>query len=379
MEKERLIGLDILRGFAVLTVFIAHILLLIPKEFFIQIHAITWRITYLANYSVDCFFALSGFLIGGSLLNYEKYDFKSLYNYSIDRITKIFPCYYIIFLATVSIYIIFGHTYPLSYLIFIQAYTNDLYFIGVAWTLSIEMLSYLLMPFFLYLFKFKIKIFSNLYINIIFFICIFIIIESISRYLSVLNITSIVLDDAVRKMPHLRMDALFYGLGISCIKKAFPVLYDKIASPWIFIISILAICIFLEWQYSDSFIQNTEFEKNKEIHSLVSFTLSGFLSSIILPFLSKATFNNDKLYKIKLYFIYLAKISYPLYLVHLQVLSFAISIYYKIDIQNIFLKYISFSSIIAISITIIFSASHFLHTYIENPSMQLRKRLKFYK
>ena len=161
MGKERLIGLDILRGFSVTTVFIAHILLFIPKDFFIQIHSITWRVTYLANYSVDCFFALSGFLIGGSLLDYEKYDFKSLYNYSIDRITKIFPCYHIIFIMTASAYIIFGYTYPLSYLLFIQAYTNDLYFIGVAWTLSIEIFSYILMPFFLYIFKFKIKLLNN--------------------------------------------------------------------------------------------------------------------------------------------------------------------------------------------------------------------------
>ena len=151
MKEERLVGLDILRGFAVITVFIAHILLFIPKEFFIQIHAITWRATYLANYSVDCFFALSGFLIGGSLLNYNKYTFKSIYNYTIDRITKIFPCYYITFLLTVSIYFLINRQYPLSYIFFMQAYTNDLYFIGVAWTLSIEVISYIIMPIFIYI------------------------------------------------------------------------------------------------------------------------------------------------------------------------------------------------------------------------------------
>lgn len=376
MGKERLIYLDILRGFSVITVFIAHILLFIPKDFFIQIHSITWRITYLANYSVDCFFALSGFLIGGSLLDYEKYNFKSLYNYAIDRITRIFPCYYIIFLATVSVYIIFGYTYPLSYLLFIQAYTNDLYFIGVAWTLSIEMFSYILMPFFLYIFQFKIKLLNNKYINIILFIFIFILIESVYRYLSVSNAPGIVLDDAIRKMPHLRMDALFYGLGISCIRKAFPVFYNKIASPIVFIIVILSIFIFLEWQYSDSFIQNTEFEKNKEIQSLIGFSLSGILSSAILPFLSKTTFNAGKLCKTKSFFIYMSNISYPFYLVHLQVLSLSMSIYYKIDISNTVLKYIFFISMLIISIKITFLASSFLHKYIENPSIRLRKKLK---
>lgn len=376
MGKERLIGLDILRGFAVTTVFIAHILLFIPKDFFIQIHSITWRVTYLANYSVDCFFALSGFLIGGSLLDYEKYDFKSLYNYSIDRITKIFPCYHIIFIMTAFAYIIFGYTYPLSYLLFIQAYTNDLYFIGVAWTLSIEIFSYILMPFFLYIFKFKIKLLNNSYINIMLFIFIFILIESVFRYLSALNTPNIVLDDAIRKMPHLRMDALFYGLCISCARKAFPVIYNKMASPIVFIVIILAISIFLEWQYSDSFIQNTEFEKNKDIQSLIGFSLSGVLSAAILPFLSKTTLNTEKLCKIKSFFLYMSKISYPFYLVHLQVLSLFISIYYKIDISNIYLKHVLFIFIVIISIKVTFLTSSLLHKYIENPSIRLRKKIK---
>lgn len=376
MEKKRLVGLDILRGFAVIAVFSAHILLFIPKEFFIQIHALTWRITYLANYSVDCFFALSGFLIGGTLLNYKKYDFKSIYNYAIDRITKIFPCYYTIFLLTLSIYLILGYEYPLSYIIFVQAYTDDLYFIGVAWTLSIEMFSYILMPIFIYLFKFKIKTFDNPYINILFFIVILITLASVARYLSVLRSSNIVLDDAIRKMPHLRMDALFYGLGIACMQKAFPAFYNRMASPRIFIIVILVIFIFLEWQYSDAFIQNTKFEKNKEIHAAIDFTLSGILSSIILPFLSKITFCDGELDKAKSFLIYMSKISYPFYLVHLQVLTFTMSIYYKINIQDISLKYILFISIIIISIKITFSMSSFLHTHIENPGMRLRKRLK---
>ncbi len=376
MKEERLVGLDILRGFAVITVFIAHILLFIPKEFFIQIHAITWRATYLANYSVDCFFALSGFLIGGSLLNYNKYTFKSIYNYTIDRITKIFPCYYITFLLTVSIYFLINRQYPLSYIFFMQAYTNDLYFIGVAWTLSIEVISYIIMPIFIYIFKFKIKIFNNQYTNILFFICIFIVLESIFRYLNVSATQNIIMDDAIRKVPHLRLDALFYGIGISCIQKNFPIWYDKIASPKIFVIIILLIFILFEWQYHDSFIQNTTFEKNKEIHALIGFTLSGVLSAIILPFLSKSPFSNKNPCKLKSFLIYMSKISYPFYLVHLQVLSFLMSIYYKIDIQYILVKYLIFALTISISIKMSFSISSFLHTYIENPSINLRKRLK---
>lgn len=134
------------------------------------------------------------------------------------------------------------------------------------------------------------------------FIFIFILIESVFRYLSALNTPNIVLDDAIRKMPHLRMDALFYGLGISCARKAFPVIYNKMASPIVFIVIILAISIFLEWQYSDSFIQNTELEKNKDIQSLIGFSLSGVLSAAILPFLSKTTLNTEKLCKIKSFF-----------------------------------------------------------------------------
>ena len=376
MKKERLVGLDILRGFGVVTVFIAHILLFIPKDSFIQIDAITWRITYLGNYLVDYFFALSGFLIGGTLLEYKKYDFKSIYNYSIDRITRVLPCYAIVFLLTAAIYCIIGYDIPPSYLFFVQAYTNDLYFIGVAWTLSIEVFSYIFMPIFIYIFKCKIKFFSNQYINMIFFICILIIMESLLRYLSVLHTQNIIMDDAVRKMPHLRMDALFYGIGISCIQKAFPAFYNKMASPRVFIIVILVIFIFLEWQYSDAFIQNTKFEKNKEIHAAIDFTLSGILSSIILPFLSKITFCDGELDKAKSFLIYMSKISYPFYLVHLQVLTFTMSIYYKINIQDISLKYILFISIIIISIKITFSMSSFLHTHIENPGMRLRKRLK---
>lgn len=377
MKKERLVGLDILRGFGIVTVFIAHILLFIPKDSFIQIDAITWHITYLGNYLVDYFFALSGFLIGGTLLEYKKYDFKSIYNYSIDRITRVLPCYAIVFLLTAAIYCIIGYDIPPSYLFFVQAYTNDFYFIGVAWTLSIEVFSYIFMPIFIYIFKCKIKFFSNQYINMIFFICILIIMESLLRYLSVLHTQNIIMDDAVRKMPHLRMDALFYGIGISCIQKAFPAFYNKMASPRVFTAIIVFVFIFLEWQYSDSFIQNIPIEKNKDIHALIGFTLSGMLSAAILPFLSNAVSNNNKnLYRIKSFLIYMSKISYPFYLVHLQVLSFAMLIYYKIDPQNMLFKHVLFISTIIICTKITFFVSSFLHIYIEIPGMSLRKKLK---
>ena len=126
------------------------------------------------------------------------------------------------------------------------------------------------------------------------------------------------------------------------------------ASQIVFIVIILSISIFLEWQYSDSFIQNTEFEKNKDIQSLIGFSLSGFLSAAILPFLSKTTLNTGKLCKIKSFFLYMSNISYPFYLVHLQVLSLFISIYYKIDISNIYLKYLLFIFMVIISIKSVF-------------------------
>ena len=144
----------------------------------------------------------------------------------------------------------------------------------------------------------------------------------------------------------------------------------------LFIVIILAISIFLEWQYSDSFIQNTELEKNKDIQSLIGFSLSGVLSAAILPFLSKTTLNTEKLCKIKSFFLYMSKISYPFYLVHLQVLSLFISIYYKIDISNIYLKHVLFIFIVIISIKVTFLTSSLLHKYIENPSIRLRKKIK---
>lgn len=125
---------------------------------------------------VDLFFVLSGFLVGGIILdNYEHKNFLKVF--VIKRITRIFPIYYLLILsyAIGTIYCaditwfqssLLKHPFPTwSYLTFCQSYLFGLennygaLWVAITWSVSVEEQFYFFLPFVFVFFRKRVGVF----------------------------------------------------------------------------------------------------------------------------------------------------------------------------------------------------------------------------
>ncbi|MGB1261487.1 MAG: acyltransferase family protein [Cognaticolwellia sp.] len=164
--KGKVIEIEGLRGIAILLVTMHHFW---PEssgfyEFFSPIVHLGWI-------GVDLFFVLSGFLIGGILLD-TKQNSRYFKNFYIRRFLRIFPLYYL-FVVSLFIIVPFGQSIlhhvsyeqtefikesgsPIWYLLFLgnirEAITGvePAYFLAPLWSISIEEQFYLLSPLLIY-------------------------------------------------------------------------------------------------------------------------------------------------------------------------------------------------------------------------------------
>jgi peptidoglycan/LPS O-acetylase OafA/YrhL len=157
--------LDGLRGLAILLVVIWHLFVVVVawppgSSFFIAAYFLRWTWS-----GVDLFFVLSGFLIGGILLDAResKHYFKTFY---LRRIFRIVPLYAVAVIsyavlssfASTSPYLhatgLFRDEWPLApYLLFLQNVWSGIVgqwgptWLSVTWSLAVEEQFYLLLPF----------------------------------------------------------------------------------------------------------------------------------------------------------------------------------------------------------------------------------------
>jgi peptidoglycan/LPS O-acetylase OafA/YrhL len=150
--------LDGLRGLAILLVLIWHYSRFLnpdPSNKFIRLTNITWS-------GVDLFFVLSGFLIGGILLDHRLSGnlFRVFY---LRRAFRILPLYFLVLLSYIAClllrmdipYLFTGHIPIWSYATFLQNFTISWYalnpaYMGASWSLAVEEQFYLLFPLVVY-------------------------------------------------------------------------------------------------------------------------------------------------------------------------------------------------------------------------------------
>ena len=132
--RDRFVSLDAIRAVACLMVVACHI----------SLYQGDTSLGGLKN-GVTLFFALSGYLLYRPFVVAD----VDLRRYAVHRITRIMPAY---LLALVGVTLLTGAStfldQPLVYLLFLQNYDLRLWqgFLGVSWTLVIEVLFYLTLP-----------------------------------------------------------------------------------------------------------------------------------------------------------------------------------------------------------------------------------------
>ena len=154
-NEKRVFGLDLVRAIAIILVMVSHsTLLLFPNSDNTYIATIQ----FFGSIGVDLFFVLSGFLIGGIILRHidaKQFRFKDLIYFWTRRWFRTLPNYFLILgINIVLLWWWVGQLDPkiAHYMLFLQNFSSPHpAFFSEAWTLSIEEMSYVLGPLFIFM------------------------------------------------------------------------------------------------------------------------------------------------------------------------------------------------------------------------------------
>ena len=173
LKHKRLEYIDFLRGIAILLVILSHVSLYIK-----DIYPILFYLFFSGQFGVQLFFLITGLLF--SIKYYEgNFDIKSFY---IKRLFRIIPLYYIGMLVWIIYIFFFDNKINLDFIYIVQQmlFLNSLdrnnfspAILPGGWSISTEMIFYLLFPLIIFFFK------KNMY-----FLCISIILMSLIIFLT---------------------------------------------------------------------------------------------------------------------------------------------------------------------------------------------------
>ncbi len=149
---DRVVGLDIARSIAIISVVITHF------------SRVWWRHLFLpfvlmGFYSVELFFVLSGFLIGGILFRQSKknpaFAWEDIVHFWTRRWFRTLPNYYLFFgvsFASVLLHQV-HRDQTWRYFFFLQNfYHYHIFMYGISWSLCVEEWAYLILPLLVYVF-----------------------------------------------------------------------------------------------------------------------------------------------------------------------------------------------------------------------------------
>lgn len=279
--KKRNIGLDFARVAAMATVWISHssVFSLGFKPQFMEFAPIV---------GLEIFFALSGFLVGKSLIATvtSTHTGTSMKNFYINRFIRTIPFYY---LTLLLMYIFTGVPIPLSNFFFLQNFgPYDLNFFPPSWSLPIEAWFYFLIPpIFLLLYK----AFSRKHSKekAIYLSCaVLCIVPLFLRTVHIL-INDPQWDYGVRKRIFLRMDALMFGVFFAAIKLFNPEKYTAITkNPFTLPISIGSILGLYGWYFV--YLAEGDTFNHSPTGKILIFTFLPVFSCLLITCLENAAF-----------------------------------------------------------------------------------------
>lgn len=346
--QKRILGLDIVRVIAILSVLFSHIsgLILINNTTILAI-------LYLLGVSgVELFFVLSGFLIGNILMREYNNDFK-IGRFWVRRWMRTLPVYF----AVLILYFIFVK-FDYRYLIFTQNFISPHPgMFDVAWSLSVEEWFYLCVPITLLISK---KIFNankkNLFYTLVFLISI----ATLMRMVGALDYWGYGLN--VARIVLFRFDAILYGFMIAYLTKYHNEIIlanrKKLFFCGLCIYGSMMIVTLLGGYNNAHLYNNVFFYRYFEKAFMWSFMSLGL--AMLLPFC--ANIKNTSIKTINKTIVFISVISYSLYLTH----SAIINVFSKL-----FNSYISLILYLPSCILL----AYIMHKIIEMPFMKIRDKI----
>jgi peptidoglycan/LPS O-acetylase OafA/YrhL len=214
MATSRVFGLDFTRAVAISLVLFTH------ASFFLAPLKPDFESLFMVGYlGVDLFFALSGFLIGGILIDSAGPGTGWVGRFWVRRWLRTLPNYYLFLLINLAIYLWVEGQWPhaLSYVFFVQnlAWPHPLFF-PEAWSLALEEVFYLLAPLSMLLF---LPIIRRRWQTVL-VLCAALATALLLRTLYVIDANP-PWHEGVRKVSLIRLDAIGYGVLAVYLCKAY--------------------------------------------------------------------------------------------------------------------------------------------------------------
>jgi peptidoglycan/LPS O-acetylase OafA/YrhL len=313
LNPNRIFGLDILRAFAILFVVIGHGSELLPQK------AKLFSGFFIFD-GVALFFVLSGFLIGGILINIldkNEISGKILFDFWIRRWFRTLPNYFLVLIVLAFLQFFFTDNFSFtgigSYFIFSQnlATPHPDWFFPEAWSLSVEEWFYLLVPVIIFL---LIKIFRlSARMSVLFTAFLIIALVTgfrLTRFESagIANLNE--WDLFFRKQVFTRLDSLMYGVIGAYLHFYYKVGWFRYKN------ALMIIGLFI---FAASKLILPKFFDIQSLYSCVlSFSVASFATLCLLPFLSDLKSGKGFVYKV---ITYTSLISYSMYLLNLSVVQ----------------------------------------------------------
>lgn len=366
INPARIYGLDILRALAILFVVIGHGAYLMPEAKYKYINFFIFD-------GVSIFFVLSGFLIGGILINLlqkNNIDTSQIFNFWIRRWFRTLPNYFLILILVLTLNYIFIDNFnflnkELFFLFAQNLFSEHPHFFPEAWSLSVEEWFYLLIPIILYLLIKKIKISIN---KAVLFTAFSIIIGvTLFRYFryDLLSINDIsTWDRVLRKQVFTRLDSLMYGVIGAYIFNYFKDFWSSYKTHFL----ILGIGIFIILK-----INLFQFSRLGLFNCVFSFSATSLATLFLLPYLSSIKTGRGLIYKS---ITYVSLISYSMYLINLTLVQKWILINIDWSVLEDFNGYLFLLFRYALYWCLTIVISILIYKYFEIPSMNLRDKIK---
>lgn len=307
-ERERVLGLDIVRAAAIWLVLLLHSRYMLEGT---PLEAV--RYIRLPD-GVELFFVLSGFLIGGILLRMTERepapDRQALFAFWRRRWYRTLPAYYLILLVNyvvVRFNVIHEGIYNFSwkYFFFLQnLYKPFVGFYRESWSLSVEEWFYVVVPVLLFAMVRALQpqwayIITVALMLVMPVLCRLVLMDS--------SYDSFWVDLSIRKAVVTRLDSIGYGLLAAWIARYYPYAWRRMRW-WIFAAGIAGSVLLLAWRQPAGTVYS----------QVVYFSLAPLFMAMLLPVASGIRSAEGWWVRCV---VYTSRISYSLYLINFSLVA----------------------------------------------------------